>query len=213
MVSNAKTKWTEKYNEIKTKATEIKDSTIGRFNELRDEAKTKFLETKENMLSPVREARDTISGWIDDIKGFFSNLTLKLPEFQMPKLLRFSLDGEFSLIPPRVPRLNVSWNARGAYFDRPVVFNSAYGLQGFGEAGGEIAMPAEGRHMWPFADAVAERIGTNNNDRLENLLIELIQAVREGKNIIMNDREVGRIVEPHVSEIQNRSKRVRDSFA
>ncbi|MCM3739239.1 tape measure protein [Oceanobacillus luteolus] len=45
------------------------------------------------------------------------------------------------------------------------------------------------------------------------LLQELIQAVREGKNIIMNDREVGRIVEPHVTERQNRKKQTRDAFA
>lgn len=53
----------------------------------------------------------------------------------------------------------------------------------------------------------------NSNAGVESLLVELITAVREGKNIIMNDREVGRIVEPHVTETQNRNKKVRESFA
>jgi hypothetical protein len=114
------------------------------------------------MLNPIREAKETISGWIDEIKSFFENLKLKIPSPELPKLPKFSLQtGSRSIMGKEVTYptgFNVNWNARGAYFDRPVVFNSDYGLQGFGEAGGEIAMPAEGRHMYPFADAVAERL-------------------------------------------------------
>src|SRR5690625_213964 len=52
--------------------------------------------------------------------------------------------------------------------------------------------------------------GTGN---VERLLIELIQAVREGKNIIMDGREVGKILEPHVTEVQEMNERIRREFA
>ncbi|GAB3797387.1 phage tail tape measure protein [Virgibacillus kimchii] len=54
---------------------------------------------------------------------------------------------------------------------------------------------------------------SSDNSDIIVLLQELIVAVREGKNIVMNDREVGRIIEPHITETQDRNKRVRDNFA
>ena len=45
------------------------------------------------------------------------------------------------------------------------------------------------------------------------LLHELIRAVREGKNIVINDREIGRVLEPTITELQERNKKVRSSFA
>src|SRR5690606_12047466 len=61
---------------------------------------------------------------------------------------------------------------------------------------------------------------TVNNDssnkhetEVVRLLNELIQAVREGKNIVINDREIGRVLEPTITELQERNKKVRSSFA
>lgn len=47
---------------------------------------------------------------------------------------------------------------------------------------------------------------TINNEGVEGLLVELIQAVREGKNIVLNDREVGKTIEPYVTHIQQRKQ-------
>jgi phage-related protein len=54
---------------------------------------------------------------------------------------------------------------------------------------------------------------SNSGGKIEALLTELIKVVREGKNIIMDDRVVGAIVETHVSEIQERNKARRERFA
>src|SRR5690625_2380158 len=56
-------------------------------------------------------------------------------------------------------------------------------------------------------------VSQSNENKVVGLLQELVQAVREGKNIIMDDREVGRIIEPYVTETQKRNKKVRESFA
>ena len=51
------------------------------------------------------------------------------------------------------------WNAKGALLDGATLFGAVGNtLLGGGEAGKEAVIPLEGRHMYPLADAVAERI-------------------------------------------------------
>ncbi|MDQ0340274.1 hypothetical protein J2S00_003079 [Caldalkalibacillus uzonensis] len=75
-----------------------------------------------------------------------------------------------------------------------------------GEAGPEILDLPRGARVTPL-DRIQE------GGKIEVLLTELIQAVREGKNIIMDDYLVGKIVEKHITEIQNRNREVRERFA
>ena len=93
-----------------------------------------------------------MSNAINSIKGFFSNL--RLPEIKIPKikLPHFKLKGEFSLMPPSVPKLNVDWYASGGIFNRPSVI-------GVGEAGAEAVIPI---------------------DRLDELMAKAIEKVRGG---------------------------------
>ena len=59
-----------------------------------------------------------------------------------PKVPIFGIRGKFSLNPPSVPELNVSWNAKGGIFASPMVLPAMDGsLQGFGEAGQEAILP------------------------------------------------------------------------
>ena len=59
-----------------------------------------------------------------------------------PKVPEFALKGKFALDPPSVPQLQVTWNAAGGIFARPMVLPAMDGsLQGFGEAGQEAILP------------------------------------------------------------------------
>lgn len=59
-----------------------------------------------------------------------------------PKVPVFGIRGKFSLNPPSVPELNISWNAKGGIFASPMVLPAMDGsLQGFGEAGQEAILP------------------------------------------------------------------------
>jgi hypothetical protein len=40
-----------------------------------------------------------------------------------------------------IPKFNVNWNAEGAIFSKPAIFDTRYGYQGVGEAGAEVVMP------------------------------------------------------------------------
>lgn len=72
-------------------------------------------------------------------------------------------------------------------------------LNGFPAYAGGISSIGE-------AERIVSSIEQNQNGsgNLEGLLIELIQAVREGKNIIMKERVIGELLEPHVTEAQHR---------
>jgi hypothetical protein len=41
----------------------------------------------------------------------------------------------------KMPSFDVKWNAEGAIFTRPTIFNTRNGLQGVGEAGAEAVLP------------------------------------------------------------------------
>lgn len=91
---------------------------------------------KNAITTPINAAKNTVKGAIDSIASFFRNL--RLPEIKIPKikLPHFSLSGEFSLLPPSVPKLSVSWYAKGGIFNSPSVI-------GVGEAGTEAVLPID----------------------------------------------------------------------
>ena len=147
-----KTKFGELWEDIKKLASDKWDS-------IKTSADTKWASIKKAMLDPIEDAKDKISEWIDDIKGFFSNMKLKIPKIELPSLPKFELEGKFDLKTLSVPRLSTKWNAKGGFMDSATIFggsgNTAFGG---GEAGGEGIVPLEGKHMMPLADAIANRL-------------------------------------------------------
>lgn len=114
-----------------------------RAGELLSSLSARFASIRDAITKPVASARDTVSGIVDKITGFFSNMKLRIPKISMPKLPRFSMTGKFGFQPPSVPRLGVKWNADGAIFNKPTIFDTPQGMQGVGEAGAEAVLPIE----------------------------------------------------------------------
>lgn len=142
----------------------------GKFDEIVSAGQSKFDALKDKILTPVQAARDKVSEVISEIKGFFSGLTLKLPEFKMPKLPKFTITGEFGVNPPRVPELGIKWNAKGAIFTKPTVFGSPnYGLQGFGEAGPEAAIPLNNSVLGTIGQMIAQTMPTTSSAAVVNI--------------------------------------------
>lgn len=65
--------------------------------------------------------KEKVSNAIGSVKSFFSNL--RLPEIKIPhiKMPHFSISGEFSLKPPSIPRIGVSWYHTGGIFTQPTI--------------------------------------------------------------------------------------------
>lgn len=93
-------------------------------------------------------AKSTVSGALSAISGFFAGLHLQFPHINLP---HFSISGDFSLVPPSVPSISVSWYRTGA-----IAMGAS--VVGIGEAGPEAVVPLSGREMDPYADAVARRL-------------------------------------------------------
>lgn len=104
--------------------------------------------------STMNGAKNTVSGALSAISGFFAGLHLQFPHINLP---HFSISGDFSLVPPSVPSISVSWYRTGA-----IAMGAS--VVGIGEAGPEAVVPLSGREMDPYADAVARRLVARGAD-------------------------------------------------
>ena len=136
------------------------------------------------------DAKNTVSGALDAIAGFFRNL--RIPQFHIP-VPELHISGGFSLAPPSVPHVSLSWHAKGAIFSEPYVFPGPGGLHGIGEAGPEAVAPISTLTGY-ISDAV-------NDSKSDDELISEISGLREdvrNMHVVMDGQTVGSIVSPYV---------------
>ncbi|MED4699615.1 hypothetical protein P9436_11170 [Lysinibacillus capsici] len=127
----------------------------GKFDEIVSAGKSKFDDLKSKIMTPINKAKEEIGVVIDAIKGFFTNLKLKLPKIDMPKLPHFKLTGSFSLNPPSVPKLGIEWYAKGGLMTKP----TAFGMNGNNlMVGGEV--PGVNEAILPLTDRILGSIGS-----------------------------------------------------
>lgn len=88
--------------------------------------------------SKIEVARSAVSQGIANIKNLF-NFSWSLPPIKLP---HFSVSGSFSLNPPSVPKIDVSWYRQGGILNGAQIFGSMGDtLLGGGEAGAEAVLP------------------------------------------------------------------------
>lgn len=126
----------------------VKTVFIGACNAVSGAISGAFNGIKSVIDSTMNGAKSTVSGALDAISGFFAGLHLQFPHINLP---HFSISGDFSLVPPSVPSISVSWYRTGA-----IAMGAS--VVGIGEAGPEAVVPLSGREMDPYADAVARRL-------------------------------------------------------
>lgn len=135
-----------------------------------------FRNTINNLLASVKQvftnignfikdkfnaAANTIKGIIDKIKGFFK-FEWSLPKLKVPKFAITPAGWELGdLLKGVIPKLGITWNARGGVFDKPTLMNYGNSLQGLGENGAEAVVPLENNLEWlnKLADMLGDRMG------------------------------------------------------
>lgn len=126
----------------------IKITVTGACNAVSGAVSGAFNGIKSVIDSTMNGAKSTVSGALSAISGFFAGLHLQFPHINLP---HFSISGDFSIVPPSVPSISVSWYRTGA-----IAMGAS--VVGIGEAGPEAVVPLSGSEMDPFADAVAGRM-------------------------------------------------------
>ena len=126
----------------------VKAVFIGVCNAVSGAIRGAFNGIKSVIDSTMNGAKSTVSGALSAISGFFAGLHLQFPHINLP---HFSISGDFSLVPPSVPSISVSWYRTGA-----IAMGAS--VVGIGEDGPEAVVPLSGREMDPYADAVARRL-------------------------------------------------------
>lgn len=109
---------------------------------------------KEKASEIFGKIKDIIGGAIDKIKGFFK-FDWEFPKLKMP---HFKLEGEFSLMPPSVPRLGVDWYSSGAIFNKRTILPGGIGVGDANKGQGnnsEAIIPLD--ILWDKMDAIANR--------------------------------------------------------
>lgn len=123
-----------------------KEAVLGIFESLKNGIKTK-----------IENAKNTVKNVIDAIKGFF-NFKFSWPSIPMP---HFSVSPSGwkvgDLLKGSIPKLSISWYAKGGVFDDPTLFeHPGGGLGGLGENGAEAIVPLEKNTKW--LDRIAEML-------------------------------------------------------
>lgn len=135
----------------------IKSITSGVFNSIKSTASSVWNGIKNAITSPIEAAKNKVQGIVSAIKGFFSGMKLRIPKISMPPLPHFTISGGFSLKPPSVPKIGISWYETGG-------IATGASIVGIGENGDEAILPLSNKkRMKPFASAVASMMNDEND--------------------------------------------------
>lgn len=157
----------------------VKRTVSSVFNGIKSTATSVWNGIKSAITAPIEAAKNTVKSALDKISGFFSGLKLQLPHIKLP---HFSISGSFSIAPPSVPHLSISWYKEGGILTRPTIFGmNGSSLMAGGEAGAEAVLPLS--NFYKQLENIL--VGRLNNDNVEKYLS--IIAANSGKGIYLDD--------------------------
>ena len=142
--------------------------------------------------------RDFIKGVIDKIKDFM-NFEWKLPKIKLP---HFKASGEWSLVPPKVPKFSVDWYAKGGILNSPTIFGaSGDKLMGGGEAGKEAVLPIDLLRTYIREENEA------NNTELVRMIAQALSELTFGieNNIYLGDKKLADVLADAVIKKMSRN--------
>lgn len=145
----------------------MKDKAVSAFQAVQSRASSIFNSVRSAIENPIRTAVNFVRDQVAKIKGFFSGLKISLPKIKLP---HFSIKGEFSLMPPRVPTLDIDWYKKGG------VFGSA-SVIGVGEEPGvqEAVIPLKKSVLQQIGEGIAAAGGSGGGSgNMPPLLVQLV---------------------------------------
>lgn len=205
--------WINLWGNIKEKAAEAKEKIVTTFNNLKESVSNIFNGIKSvatavfaavglAITNPVEAARLAVRTMIDKIKSYFK-FNWSLPKLKLP---HFSIKPSGwkigDLLEGTIPKLGITWYAKGGIFDQPTIIPTLNGLKGVGEAGAEAVAPISELQKY-VASAVASQNGEMTQiltsilsaiKQMDAGMYKSIEAALDNRKIQWNDRELGRLV-------------------
>lgn len=167
LISDAQNTWSTGFSVINT-------LTGGKLEETLSTAQSKLSSIKKAFSDKMNDAKKTVSDAISSIKSKF-NFSWSLPKLKLPHI---SITGGFSLMPPSVPKFDISWYKKA--MDKAYVLNGAsiFGSMngrflGGGESGSEMVMGKQ------YMIDMIQQASSQSNDAV-------IAAIYDAGNEIMN---------------------------
>jgi hypothetical protein len=117
-----------------------------------------LLKGAANIVSTIRDSL------VEKLKSLFK-FKWELPKIKLPRFAVTPAGWKIGdLLKGVIPKLGITWNARGGVFDSPTVFGYGGSLQGIGEDGAEAVVPLENNLEWldKLAGMLSNRLSGNN---------------------------------------------------
>lgn len=191
-----KTTVTNIWNNIKNTVTNtinnIKSGITSVFTAVKNTVTNIWTGIKNAITTPINAAKDAVQKAIDKVKSILSG-NLSFPSIKLP---HFSIKGSFSLDPPSVPKLSISWY--GKAYDQAQILNGAqiFGVQGGqllagGERGNEVVVGEQ--HLMDMISQATRpsQVVVNvyasegmNEETLAQRVAEKLQQITEAKEVV-----------------------------
>ena len=235
------------WNSIKTTVSNvmntIKSTISNAWNAVKTTVSDAINGVKSTISSGLNSAKTTVSGVLDGIKSKFSSImdsaksivsnaitkirgyfdfSWSLPKLKMP---HFSINGQFSLNPPSVPSLSVSWYKKA--YDNAMILNNP-AIFGYSPASGKLLGGGDGSGGEVVSGAntlmnMIQNAVATQNEALVYYLQKIIQMLADffprvlealmGMNIVLDDGTlVGRLapaIDTELGKIKDRKGRGR----
>lgn len=143
-----------------------------------DKVKEKLGDLWDSVKSIFTKIKDFISGVWDSVRSI-----IKIPSIKIEGDLN-----PLTWLKNGIPKFSVNWNADGAIFTKPAIFDTRYGYQGVGEAGPEVVMPL----------SKLDSMLSNQNTFDYDLLAEKIAQTMNNISIVLDKDQVGTFIDKRI---------------
>lgn len=172
----------------------LKETVGNIFNGVKDRISNVWEGVKDVVMKPINWVRDKIN-------GIFDNLNIRIPHIPLPK---FDLVGSFNPLKGQIPKLSVTWHAKGGVFTKPTLLGD--GSHGVGEAGAEAVLPLKDSVLSKIGNQIlkASTYKPDNNQTMVNNISLTLNV--EGSVDETNVNDLTTKVIDGVTDLQNRQK-------
>ena len=181
------------YDSVRTKASQIRSSIQISFESAASKAKGAFDDLRSGVSQKISAARDMIWQVVSEIKGFFSNLTLRIPSIELPHLPKIRLDTATKTIMGR----SFTYPTGFSFYAKAM--QDAYLLKGasvFGAMNGSYLVGGEsGTEVVMSYDALANTLGVGALKQDVQTIIRLLEEfLPSDQTIVMDSGELVGVV-------------------